>query len=676
MKWLQYTALVQFAVFMLLAQYVPARAAGEAGTSADKDVKPAEITVEKEFNLGEIVVEGEAETVTQVSTVDTVSKKTIEETTSQNVADAITTVPGVTLTIGNRNERTFNIRGFNQRYIPVFLDGIPIYIPFDGYIDAGKLPTSGISKITVSKGISSVLYGFNTMGGVVNIVSRKPQKPFEYDFETGYSQDATRNYALNLGSRQGKFYFTLNTGYLDSAGYPLPHYYRPQLNENGGQRNNSYIDGQLSGSFKAGFIPAAGHEYALGVSHVSEEYGVPPEVNNPNARFWRYTDWKMTNYYYIGDSQLSDSLQLQTRLYRNYYYNVLDSYDNAFYVLQTQGYAFHSTYDDHSTGGSVVLRSSYIRNNTISFSFHGQNDVHKQQANYYAAWESYTQRIFAFGLEDDVKVSDRLSLVFGASYDRLSPRYANGAKVPDISASANPQAGVRLLVLKDTLLHASLGKKTRFPTLKELYSGLLDANIPNPNLKPEKALNYETGIEQPLSWHSLLRCSLFYADIKNLIVSEPYGPASNQNQFVNVGRAALRGMECSFSSGYIYNNDFELNYTYLDARDKSVDATSKHLAYMPAHILYVSDLFKFNERISLFGKLEYNSSRYYQNQMQNNRWETIDGFWTVDLKLIGTLTKQLSLEVGAKNLFDENYQLTAGFPREGRIFFTVLKGRL
>ena len=191
-----------------------------------------------------------------------------------------------------------------------------------------------------------------------------------------------------------------------------------------------------------------------------------------------------------------------------------------------------------------------------------------------------------------MKLGDRLSLVFGTSYDRLIPRYANGAPVPDKSTSVNPQAGARLLVLKDTLLHASLGKKTRFPTLKELYSGLFDANIPNPNLKPEKALNYETGIEQPLSWHSLLRCSLFYSDIKNLIVSRPYGPASNQNQFVNVGRAALRGIECSFSSGYFYHNDFELNYTYLDAQDKSVDATSKHLEYMPAHNLYVSDLIK------------------------------------------------------------------------------------
>ena len=71
----------------------------------------------------------------------------------------------------------FSVRGFNQRYVPVFFDGIPIYVPYDGYIDTGKLPTANLSEITLTKGNSSVLYGPNAMGGVVNILSKKtPEK--------------------------------------------------------------------------------------------------------------------------------------------------------------------------------------------------------------------------------------------------------------------------------------------------------------------------------------------------------------------------------------------------------------------------------------------------------------------------------------------------------------------
>jgi iron complex outermembrane receptor protein len=62
--------------------------------------------------------------------------------------------------------------------------------------------------------------------------------------------------------------------------------------------------------------------------------------------------------------------------------------------------------------------------------------------------------------------------------------------------------------------------------------------------------------------------------------------------------------------------------------------------------------------------------------MNLNRWQTLDEFWTVDMKVIGTITNRLSLEVGARNIFDENYQLNAGFPMEGRAFFTVLRMQL
>ncbi len=628
------------------------------------------------FKLGEVVVEGEAETVTRVATVNTVTRQQMELNTADNVADAVNTVPGVTLSVGRRNERTFSIRGFNQRYIPVFYDGIPIYIPYDGYVDTGKIPTGSISKLTVSKGISSVLYGFNTMGGVVNIISRKPAKPFEGDFETGYSEDDAWHSNLNLGSKVGKFYFTAYGGYLDSEGFPLSHHYQPQLNEDGDRRNNSDIDDQVSGSCKIGFIPAPGQEFAIGVHHVDEKRGVPPEDNNPDARFWRFTQWKKTTYYFIGDSQLTDALQLQTRIYRDEYDNILDSYDNDYYILQTQQYAFRSTYDDRTTGGSVVVRSTHIKNNTLSLAWHAKYDVHEEQDDYYADWERYESRTFSYGVEDDVKLSDRLSLLFGLSYDVLSPHYADGGKVPRDKNAVNPQAGLSLLLFKDTSLHMAVGRKSRFPTLKEQYSGLLDANIPNPDLKEERAYNYEAGIEQPIFRHSLLRCSLFYSDIKNLIVSRPYGPASNQNQFVNIGKATLSGVELSFSSEYLKRNRFELNYTYLQARDESSERTSRHLEYQPEHNLYLSDLYTINDWVSIFAKLAYNSSRYFQNRMNFNRWETLDEFWTVDMKLIGTITGRLSFEVGAKNIFDENYQLNAGFPMEGRAFFTVFRMNL
>ena len=75
-------------------------------------------------------------------------------------------------------------------------------MPNDGYVDAGVLSTDNLSQVTVSKGISSVLYGTNTMGGVINLVSRKPEKTFEGDIKLGAMEVDGYRAAINLGTRQ------------------------------------------------------------------------------------------------------------------------------------------------------------------------------------------------------------------------------------------------------------------------------------------------------------------------------------------------------------------------------------------------------------------------------------------------------------------------------------------
>ena len=130
------------------------------------------------FNLGTIVVTGRSETVTAINTNETIDLKDLQLNNSITVGDALDTLPGIFTTIGTKNEQIFTIRGFDQRYVPILYDGIPISVPNDGYVDAGTLNTDNLSRITVSKGLSSVLYGPNAMGGVINLISRKPDRVF------------------------------------------------------------------------------------------------------------------------------------------------------------------------------------------------------------------------------------------------------------------------------------------------------------------------------------------------------------------------------------------------------------------------------------------------------------------------------------------------------------------
>jgi len=393
------------------------------------------------FDIGEVVVEGKGETITQVSTVETVSQERIDLINAQNISDALESLPGVTVSVGAKNERNINVRGFNERYVPTFLDGIPIYIPYDGYVDTGNLPTSSLSKITLTKGISSALYGPNTMGGVINIVTMKPQKSIGGEIEAGYAEEKAYHTNINLGSRLDKFYFMLSGGYLDSDGFRLSDDFDANAIEDGGLRDNSDIE-QKSGSIKIGFTPTENQEYAIGVNVVSMEKGFPPSTSlTDRTRYWRFTDWDKETYYLIGNIDFTEKFSVNLRAYHDEYYNVLDSYDDDTYSSQTKRSAFHSIYDDHSDGGSLTLRSRHLANQTISAALHYKKDVHEAQGDRGEDWERYETEMYSFGLEDDIKFSDRLSLVLGLSYDLQCPEYANGEPVRDDEDAFNPQAG-------------------------------------------------------------------------------------------------------------------------------------------------------------------------------------------------------------------------------------------
>ena len=71
---------------------------------------------------------------------------------------------------GNAN---IAMQGFQQDRILTLIDGVPYYETKYGYLDLSSIPSSMISRIEVIKGASSVLYGPNAEGGVINIITKK-----------------------------------------------------------------------------------------------------------------------------------------------------------------------------------------------------------------------------------------------------------------------------------------------------------------------------------------------------------------------------------------------------------------------------------------------------------------------------------------------------------------------
>lgn len=118
------------------------------------------------FELG--VIEVGVNSQENSSLVSTADSKMMQQNEAKRVTDVAKFTPGVYVnqSYGNRNEKTISIRGFKSTQVPVYIDGIPIYVPYDGNMDLNRFVTGDLSKVMISKGASSVLYGPNALGGL------------------------------------------------------------------------------------------------------------------------------------------------------------------------------------------------------------------------------------------------------------------------------------------------------------------------------------------------------------------------------------------------------------------------------------------------------------------------------------------------------------------------------
>ncbi|MEY1474237.1 TonB-dependent receptor plug domain-containing protein, partial [Providencia manganoxydans] len=135
-----------------------------------------------------------------------ITQEQMTQLNKTNVAQALSTMPGVSIQkSGNRNETQVNVRGFDSRQVPIFFDGIPTYVPYDGTLDLGRFMTSELASVELSTGYTSLLQGPNLMGGAINLTTATPKKPFEANISLnqGFARgaDNAHNISARLGGR-------------------------------------------------------------------------------------------------------------------------------------------------------------------------------------------------------------------------------------------------------------------------------------------------------------------------------------------------------------------------------------------------------------------------------------------------------------------------------------------
>jgi iron complex outermembrane receptor protein len=424
-------------------------------------------------------------------------------------------MPLVQIRRNSRGEAQPALRGGEDRQIAVLVDGVPLTLGWDARTDLSIIPAAAAQKLNLIRGLSSVLHGPNVLGGVVELdIARgagrqRPPRPFQADLGVNHVGAWSLGLAGGTFLESGSGTWVLRGGFGHQArdGFVLPHdvgggdgMNRDLLTRDGDLRLNT-DESSFDGFLSARYLSDSGRWMSLSATGFGTERGVAPEAHVADPRLWRYpsqkrfvtalsggTGQRATPW---GQGDLEGSLGIDLGSTK------IDAYETSDYREVTGGEDSDDKtltlrlLGDHSLGGLGEIRGAFT-----------YADVNHDEVLDGVEKNAYRQRLWSLGGEVEFGF-DGVSGPSGPGGSRLTLGLAvDGADTPETADKPalgrlwdwGGRIGGTTLVLQDqVLLHGALSRRTRFPALRELYSGALGRFEPNPELRPEVLTGAEFG---------------------------------------------------------------------------------------------------------------------------------------------------------------------------------------
>ena len=656
------------------------------------------------FDLGEIYVTTEKPPAVQDVAVTTeITEEEIKATNSHTVAEALTYVPGVYVSIGRKNEPNIQIRGLDQSRTLILIDGVPYYETNFGKLDLNQIPVDNVAKIEVTKGGASVLYGPNAFAGVINIITKKPAKKISVDALAEIGENGTYKLSLSNGAKVGIFNYWINYSHEESNAWRMSDDFEPEAStitfrpgptvteilEDGGFRNNSDFKRDSIWA-KVGIEPKDG-EYYLNFHYINREKGFPPTAGGNEtiflfrpafstlARAPRYDDWGID---LSGQQKVLESLILKGKLF---YHNHVDDY-TSFSDPDFKNEIAVSRYKDYLIGGSVITDYRPVDWDIVRFSLLYRGDSHKERDDDYLPFAETFSYTGSIGLENEFNQLKNFSFILGASYDwfnvtkserNVTDKSGNfieqeSREQPNTMKELNPMIGATYTFPDTTRIFTSIARKVRFPTLQQLFSSK-GGNI---NLSAEKSVNYTLGISRSFSKYAHGEFALFYHDIADFISRDAPGTLGT---YQNYAKIRLAGFELTGEVNPIRDLRFWAGYTYNNARDESPGRVTDSVTFIPEQKLDVGIHYNIPyvktglDLIGLYVGEIFNQLPTPQNPTQKTI-QTAD-YFIVNAKISQNFMKYFDAYVAVNNIFDSDYEEESSFPGMGRTFYVGLAAK-
>lgn len=618
--------------------------------------------------------------------IDIITKEDISRKGAGNLTEALQGTLGLDLSLGVQSSSSamgghqLMIRGMNTNETLFLTDGVRLADEDTSQTKnmylLSRLNPTDIDRIEVLRGPAGALYGSDAMGGVVQVITKKPGKKGTI-LGSRFSASENAAYFRADPGKMGRFGLAVS-GRI-SKYRPLS-YPRSGTDERGltyrgkdtplyGTARYLTIDGLYDFGntnhqtlrFKNDFF----HE-DRSLTFSDALYGsrgmVIEAQKNDKSRTDR-KEWtssltfegKTARNDYDGNifySRLKkESITTNERapfspripvFVRNTLESLFPLYEKERGTYETWGASAKDTisYDSHQfTFGAEYLKNTYTGTRLADSSSPRGSE------------KGYSQERHALFLSDQWKVNDKLLL-------NPSLRVENGEE--SITA---PSLGMTYSLGDHVRFKANYGRGYRAPSISERYLHLnhmayrVDGN---PDLKAEKSDNYDLSLE----WDGPVngRISYFENKVKNLI--DTYRVTASRYTYTNRSRATLKGVEIELSRPLNEKFTISTNYTYLDARDTSEDTRLEN-----------------RSRHSLTARLSYDDHEDYGYSAE--LWDTWKGSYAFDgntysyhllnLSLTKHWGKDFALNLGMYNMLNKKIdELYVGH----RVWFTGVEYRL
>lgn len=615
------------------------------------------------------------------ASVEVVDQKDIEQRAPATFDQAIEAVAGLNayrstgITVNSMQIRGSSdvLGGGVGNRVLLLIDGRPALTTDAGGAFWSLVPTQFVDRVEIVKGAFSSLYGSTAMGGVVNVITRRPGKDtvsrldmklgffeqpdesIQYTSDAPLQSEVTADVSGPVGHSKRDLRYLLSASRKSSDGF---------------SENTAYTFYDFYGKLMFNITAERTLELTLGGGTAHNDYPHSwLDGDNPLEVRDAYTDDTQEKHYGSVDLHYTALSGNHTRLSsRTYYYHheqvtKFNDGDPDLSIPGNEPFGYQTSIDGDKIGFITQVDRRLGDRNRVVAGVDVQMDVVQSDPDttLYGDQQINNYAVFA---QDDIDLSRTVTATVGARYDW---NHLVGDRTLE---QLSPKVALVWKPNNTVAMRALFAQAFRAPTVAELFLerelGAGTDFVPNPDLGAEHIVDSE---ELGVRWNPSATLGFdvagfryHYEDMIYWIeISDELGVPGPVYQVRNLNEAIMSGIETTVTAtrGVV---SLRANYTYLDARDKSPGRTDDLLAYRPKHTANLGmDL--------AVGRWMLHGDGRYRSEIEEVFLfprQAPAAYWVFNANAQYRITEMVHLSLKGNNLLDEQYEELARYRMPGR----------